>query len=150
MVSLAHRLAWLGLLVLIVVSALSAVAATNTVDESGLSYTTHPATINQLKPSECTMNLTSLVVDSGTINGGGGSALILGSSGPDSIKAKAGNDCILAGGGNDTLDGDTGNDVLLGGNGNDRLIGDKGTDYCNGGNGNDTTDGSCESTVGIP
>jgi hypothetical protein len=173
MIRLVRRLAWLGLLALIVLSVFSAVATNNAVDESGLSYTTHPVTANQLKPSQCdSLSLTHIVIGGGTINDSNSSSLILGSSGNDTISGQGGADCILGGAGGDTLNGgdsndvllggdsslfnpdllygDAGNDDLYGGNGWDYLAGGSGSDSCNGGSGWDFDDGSCESTVSIP
>jgi hypothetical protein len=143
MVRLVQRLAWLGLLALIVLSVFSAVAAHNAVDESGLSYASFQATANQLKPSQCdSLNLVDIVINSGTIRDDADNTLVLGSSGVDSIRGRGGNDCILGGGGSDTIDGDAGDDVVLAGDGSDTLIGDRGNDMLYGGNGNDYLEGN--------
>jgi len=143
-----YRLTWLGLLALILFSAVLALAATNTVPESGADDTNRPITANALKPPECAgLTLTSVIAGSGNINGGAGSSLILGSSGVDTIRGQNGTDCILGGGGNDDLRGQGGNDVLLGGPGNDILNGGAGTDACYGGSGTDTFTASCETQV---
>ncbi len=113
--------AWAALALLILVSLVTALAAANNVPETGVRQLTPiPINANALKPPECAgLNLDSIVVGSGTINGGAGNSLILGSAGPDSIRGRKGNDCILGGGGNDFLDGDQGTDVCIGGPGND-------------------------------
>ncbi len=143
-----YRLASLGLLILILGTAFAAVAASNTIPESGADESSRPITPNDLKPPECaSLNLTSLVVGSGTINGGGGSSLILGSPGADTIKAQNGADCVLGGDGNDDLRGNGGNDVLLGGTGDDTLNGGAGIDVCYGGSGIDTFSATCETQI---
>lgn len=64
-----------------------------------------------------------------TINGTGGSDLLLGFGGADTLNGS---------GGNDVLDGGAAADTLNGGDGDDRLIGGAGNDIINGGTGNDT------------
>jgi Ca2+-binding RTX toxin-like protein len=159
-IRLSFRLTCLGLLALILVSAFSTMAATNTVDESGASNTFHQATAEELKPSICTQTLDDNVVTGGfLISDGNQSSLVLGTSGTNLIGAGGGDDCVLGGGGNDRLwfivwlgglDGGDGDDVILGGNGNDRLMGGAGNDYCDGGAGTDNSDGSCETETNIP
>jgi hypothetical protein len=173
-IHLAYRFIWLGLLGLILSGTFAALAATNTVEESGLSRSTHQATANELKPSECTMNLVEIRLSSG--GGGATNSLILGTTGNDiNFRGRGGADCILAGAGNDTIDGDQGDDIILGGDGNDpdlfgdrgndiiyggagndflrggqnndTLNGDQGTDNCQGNGGTDTFDSSCETQI---
>lgn len=129
-----YRLTWLSLMLLILISTALAVAATNTVPETGADEIIRPITANDLKPPECAgLNLTSVVVGSGTFNGGAGNSLILGSPGADTIRGQNGTDCILGGAGDDNLLGQNRNDVLLGGPGSDILNGGVGTDACYGG-----------------
>jgi Ca2+-binding RTX toxin-like protein len=140
MLRLTYRLIWLGLLGLILSGTFAALAATNTVEESGLSRSTHQATANELKPSECTMSLAEIRLSSGGT--GTTNSLILGTTGNDNYRGRQGDDCILGGAGNDTFDGDQGDDVILGGTGDDPyLFGDRGNDTIYGGAGNDTLDG---------
>lgn len=135
-----YRLTWLGLLVLIVVSATLALAATNTVPETGADETILPITANDLKPPECA-GLNLVDVRLGGSSGGNTNSLILGTAGNDNIRGRGGSDCILGGSGNDTLDGDQSNDIILGGAGDDTLIGDRGNDTLYGGAGNDFLNG---------
>jgi hypothetical protein len=120
------KLPVLGLIVLIIVCVVTAVAAANSVASSRLSDQSLPIDINSLKPSECaSINLTSIVIGSGTINGTNANELILGSPLADTITGKAGSDCILGGGGNDNIDGGggggagSGYDICIGGPGSD-------------------------------
>lgn len=165
-----YRLISLGLLLLAGISAFSALAAANSVDESAVGYARVEISAGQIVPDECRhLNLASIdIIGGGSTGNVNSAALILGNSGNNFIKGKKGNDCILGGGGNDNLDGDQGNDVLLGGAGNDSLYGDRGndtlyggpgndhlsggadTDSCDGGAGVDTSDGTCESQQSIP
>jgi len=119
------KLPVLGLIGLIIVSVVTVVAAANSVASSRLSDQSLLIDINALKPSECaSINLTSIVIGSGTINGTNANELILGSPLADIINGKAGSDCILGGGGNDDIDGGggggaSGYDICIGGPGND-------------------------------
>ena len=97
----------------------------------------------------------------GTVECGGLSVTIFGTSGPDTIRGTrrrdvihglrgndiirglGGNDIICGGAGRDTLAGGKGNDRLFGEAGKDRLDGGRGRDRCNGGPGRDTVTG-CE------
>jgi hypothetical protein len=133
------------LILLILSGTMAAIAAANVVPVSGLGYQTRAITPNDLKPPECAgINVTNVVVGSGTISGIGNNDLILGSSIADNINARNGSDCVLGGGQNDTLRGFNGSDILIGGPGNDYLIGGPGYDICYGNAGTDTFDGSCE------
>ncbi|SRR5581483_9284849 len=127
-----HRLALIGLTVLILASVFSAVAAANTVPSSRLGDQRSVIDANALKPPQCSaLNLTSVYVcpsAGGSCNPTGTSELVLGSPLDDDIKAGQGDDCILGGGGND------------------RILGQGGTDVCIGGPGNDTF-GGCETSI---
>jgi Ca2+-binding RTX toxin-like protein len=117
---IARKLCWLaacGGLAFILASIGSALATANTVAPSNAGAVVLPITANDLKPVECAgLNLTSMIVGSGTINGGSQAALILGSAGADTINGKGGNDCMLGGGGNDTFNGGNGGqDICIGG-----------------------------------
>lgn len=127
------RLAPLTLLLALLLAAGSAFAGANLVAPTSADDTRLSINANALKPPECAaLNLTSVIVGSGTINGGGGSSLILGSAGADTISGQGGNDCILGGGGNDILRGGRGTEVLIGGPGADQLDGGSGADACYG------------------
>jgi hypothetical protein len=120
------RLAEVGLLGLIVVSAMSALASANTVPETVVKADSLPITANDLKPAQCNgIDLSHIVTDG------------IGTSG---------NDLVLGNGDANTLNGGGGNDCLVGGAGNDVLIGGAGIDVCTGGTGIDTYDSSCETT----
>jgi hypothetical protein len=126
-----RRLAVLGLLAMILISMLTALAAANTVPESRLTDQRFSIGINALKPPQCAgINVTNVITGSGTFGGTTQNDLIIGSAGADTILGNAGlwdtsDDCILGGGGNDVIWGDgwllggTGNDVCIGGPGND-------------------------------
>ena len=122
----APRLARPGLLALAFVAAVivvTALTAANTVPSTSLGKTTQPITANALKPAACAaLNLTAVVVGSGTFSGGGASELILGGAGVDTIRGGGGDDRILGGGGNDSLRGDGGTDVCIGGPGTDTFF----------------------------
>jgi len=138
------------LLTMVLVSAIGAVAASNTVQFTRLDDDSFSITANDLKPSECSsLNLTNIVVVS---SGAGTNAndLILGSVADDNIRGDDGNDCIVGGGGDDSLQGQRGNDILLGQDGNDSLRGNQETDICDGGSGTDSGHPSCETEIDIP
>lgn len=71
----------------------------------------------------------------------GGTMLLLGLDGGDTLTTSSGNDWIYGGEGNDVLNGGAGNDHLLGENDSDSLSGGAGNDTLEGGAGNDTLDG---------
>ena len=150
-VRLMQRLSWMGLIILIMVTLGVAIAASNSVPETGADIDTSGVYIEDLKPSDCAgLTLTNLVTGSGTIQGTNAADLILGSAGADIIRGGNGDDCIVGGGGDDDLRGMGGNDVLLGQGGDDVLDGGPFTDVCDGGSGTDTADKSCESTPNVP
>ncbi|MBP7963703.1 MAG: hypothetical protein KBG20_09470 [Caldilineaceae bacterium] len=137
------RWVFIGLLILIPLSAMSALAATNTVPITGLGGVSKAIEANELKPAECdAMTLSGYDLVDGKIRGDGANSLFLGSPGIDDIKARDGNDCLVGGGGNDILRGNYGNDVILGGDGDDEIGGGVGNDILYGGAGNDIIDGN--------
>lgn len=106
--------------VLLVVCALPALTATNSVPVSYASQTASGITADDLKPAACAgVNLTAVVV--GT-DGTGANELILGSAAGTSVRGRGGDDCVLGGGGDDTVRGDAGTDVCIGGPGTDSFI----------------------------
>jgi Ca2+-binding RTX toxin-like protein len=98
-----------------------AITATNVIPASRAGSTiSGPPTANQLKPAACAaLNLATIVVGGGAVNGTGGADLMIGSPGNDTMAGRGGADCILGGAGNDSLRGDGGTDVCIGGPGTD-------------------------------
>jgi Ca2+-binding RTX toxin-like protein len=96
------------------------------------------------------------------LNSGNGNDNTGGQSGNDIVQSTGGDDDVQGGDGMDHVTGGEGDDTLNGGNdvdalegqgGNDLLAGNAGSpDYCDGGDGTDkaTTNGGCETIVGIP
>jgi Ca2+-binding RTX toxin-like protein len=112
-----------SLIALVLITTLTAVAATNTVPPTRVENQVISFQINHLRPSACAgLSLTTLVTGSGTLTGTAGNDLILGGTGIDIINGAGGNDCILGGGGADVITGDAGSDVCLGGAGIDNFI----------------------------
>src|SRR5829696_3053879 len=107
------RLALPIALALILVNIFDALAATNLVGSTGADDLRVVINANALKPPECAaLNLASVIVGSGTFNGGGSNALMLGSAGADTIRGQGGSDCVIGGAGNDDLRGGAGTEVL--------------------------------------
>jgi hypothetical protein len=130
---------------LVLVSAISAYAAANSVPRSKVVDYSTAITANALKPSECAgLSLSNVITGRDEINGSSGNDLILGSEREDTIRGNNGNDCILGGSGEDTLYGNSGGDVLIGGGDSDELDGGGGSDVCYRGGGDDNTYDSCE------
>jgi Ca2+-binding RTX toxin-like protein len=133
------RLGGFALIVLAIVLAVQAAAATNIISASAVADDTFPITANDIKPPECAaLNLTSIIAGNGSVTGTNNATLIFGGPGNDRLKGGNGDDCIVGGDGNDELTGNNGNDVLIGGNGNDTLIGKNDDDTLYGGPGSDT------------
>lgn len=111
------------LIALIVVTSMTAIAATNTVPPTRMEDQPISFNINHLKPSACSaLWLTNLVTGSGTLTGTDGNDLIIAGSGADTIDGLGGDDCILGGGGMDIITGGDGDDVCIGGPDSDTLI----------------------------
>lgn len=109
-----------GSIVLILVSAITAFAASIQIAPSKMGVESIPVSAEDLKPSECsTLYLTNIVTGSVIITGTSGNDLILGSSGIDLIDGGGGDDCIEGGDGDDIIEGNSETDVCLGGAGND-------------------------------
>ena len=70
-----------------------------------------------------------------------GPALLLGTSGNDTLTGGIYRDCIVGGGGNDSLSGGGEADVIIGSEGNDSIEGDAGNDLIYGEAGVDTIHG---------
>lgn len=106
--------------ILIIITSMTAIAATNTVPTTRVEDRSNSFNINYLKPSACAgITVTNLITGSGTITGTSGNDLILGGSGADIIDGSGGDDCILGGGGNDQITGGNGSDICIGGAGTD-------------------------------
>jgi len=119
---LLSRLAVFVVVVLVLVSIITAASAANTVPSSRLTDQTIAIIANTLKPTECAaLTLTTIVVCplTGTCNGTNAAELILGSVNGQTINGRNGDDCILGGAGNDTINGGAGTDVCIGGPGTD-------------------------------
>lgn len=114
------RAALIGLLLLVVATTVSVLAAANDVPPTRAGIDTDPAGANELKPSECdSLTLTNKVSGTGTFNGSSGADLIVGSASADTIDGADGTDCIVGGDGDDSLKGGAGTDVCLGRGGTD-------------------------------
>jgi Ca2+-binding RTX toxin-like protein len=118
------KLTFMTLLILVMVSVISAFAANNSVPVTRLTNQAFAITANALKPPECaSINLTGIVIGE-KVKGTGGNDLIIGTSGFDNLGGGGGSDCILGGDGDDILNGGKGNgDVCIGGLGNDTFKG---------------------------
>lgn len=111
------QLILLGLPLFILMNAVFALTASNTVPESGMDYESHSITANQLKPSACIgLDLTNTITNG---NGTADNDLVLGTIGIDTLNGSDGDDCLVAGDGDDTLDGGSGTDICIGGAGDD-------------------------------
>lgn len=109
------------LVVLMLLSVVSAFAANNIVPSTRLTDQAQAITANALKPASCSaINLTRIVVcTGGNCDGSGQNELILGTPNGERIRGRGGDDCILGGGGNDDLIGNNKSDVCIGGPGSD-------------------------------
>lgn len=95
-------------------------AASTAVPASKAGRSARTIGVSNLKPSACSaLTLAGLTTGSGTISGGGGNGLVLGSASVDTMRGNGGNDCLVGGGGADSLRGDGGTDVCIGGPGSD-------------------------------
>jgi len=109
-----------SLIALMLITTLTAVAATNTIPPTRADTEMISFQINHLRPSACAgLSLTTLITGSGTLTGTAGNDLILASSGIDTIDGLGGDDCIVGGGGDDNITGGDGSDICVGGAGND-------------------------------
>jgi len=72
-----------------------------------------------------------------TINGNGGSDVVITGGGNDTITTAAGNDNLNAGNGNNTVNAGGGNNIVTSGSGNDTINTGSGTDIVNSGTGAD-------------
>lgn len=137
------------LMLLISLSAMTALSAANIVPETHISDTQRRIRVNDLKPPECaSLNLHNIVSGS-FLWGYPPNALVLGTSAGDWIlgfySGSGGTNCILGGGSGDWLLGGNRDEILIGGPGDDSINGRGGYDICYGGGGNDTFS-NCEET----
>ncbi len=79
--------------------------------------------------------------EGGSLYGGEGDDILIGTAGSDSLSGGAGSDRLFGGAGSDTMQGGAGDDEMFGGSGNDALYGGAGKDLLRGGAGNDFLDG---------
>lgn len=115
------RLFFILLVVLIVLSVVSAFAANIVVPTTRLTNQAQAITANALKPTACSaITLTRIVVcTGGNCDGTGSSELILGTPNAERIRGRGGNDCLVGGGGDDDLVGNNKSDICIGGPGTD-------------------------------
>ena len=112
--SIPFRFMTFCLITIILLSVVTAIAATNTVPSTRLMAYGNSIGVNDIKPSACaTIFLTNRVSGLGLLTGTEGNDLILGSSGADTIDGLGGDDCILGGGGIDSCIGDIGTDMFV-------------------------------------
>lgn len=105
------------------VTAMTAVAAMNTVPPTRLDSHVITFQINHLRPAACAgLSLSNLVTGSATLTGTEGNDLILASNEADTIDGLGGSDCIVGGGGDDVINGGTDADLCIGGAGSDTFI----------------------------
>jgi Ca2+-binding RTX toxin-like protein len=104
-----------GILIAAAAHLLTAHAASATVPSSQLGRSSTVVSPNNLRPSECTMTVTSIATGSGTFSASASFQLVLGSAGNDTITGNlGGNDCIVGGAGTDTITGlGTGNQCIV-------------------------------------
>ena len=112
-----------ALILLVLLSIVSAFAANVAVPSTRLTDQRSAITANTLKPTACSgIVLTTIVYcpsGGGICNGTTASELILGSPNIDTIDGKGGSDCIVGGDGNDDLTGSQSKDICIGGPGTD-------------------------------
>jgi hypothetical protein len=83
-----------------------ALTASNTVPTTNIAQLTQSITPAQLAPSECSsLNVTSVVGGTGTVNATASHQLVLGSSAVDTLGDTFGSDCLVGGAGSDTFNG---------------------------------------------
>ena len=108
------RLILYSLLLLILMGAVTAIAAANTVPFTRITNQGKSIGINDFKPAACgTIFLTQIVIGSGVITGTAGNDLILASAGADVVDGSGGDDCIVGGGGTDICTGGLGTDIFV-------------------------------------
>jgi len=86
-----------GLVILVTGSFYAAYTASATVGVNNVGLKSSTVTANDLKPSECTMTVTSVLSGTGTFSATAQYQLVLGSSAKDTVTLLA-NDCFVGGG----------------------------------------------------
>ncbi len=142
-----------SLVLLISLSAFTAMSAANIVPVTHVDDLQRPIRVRDLAPPECASIANSLT----SISVGGywswvypQNTLILGTSAGENflgmlIYSGTGPNCIVAGGGNDGIYGSKHAEIIIGGPGNDTINGGGGNDICYGGGGTDSFS-NCEET----
>lgn len=121
------RVVFFSMALITIVTAMTAIAAMNTVPPTKVDVENVFFQINHLRPAACAgLSLSNLITGSGTLTGTEGNDLILGSSGADTIDGLGGSDCIVGGGGDDLITGGNDADLCIGGDGNDTFTGCEG------------------------
>jgi Ca2+-binding RTX toxin-like protein len=144
---------FLALLVLLIsLSAFTALSAANSIPITHVSDSNRPINVRDLAPPQCASianNLTSISVGGYMSWIHPQNTLILGTGAGDTFWALftsgTGPNCIVAGGGNDGIYGSNHAEIIIGGPGNDTINGGGGYDICYGGGGTDTIS-NCEET----
>jgi hypothetical protein len=117
-----------GMVVVVAISVMAALAAVNTVPITLASDQTFPITVNDIAPPECAgMNLTNKIIcpSSGNCNGTSANDLMIANSGNPDMHGMVGNDCVVCySGGRCNLHGDNGTDVCICKNGSCSFSGD--------------------------
>jgi len=90
-------LAALALVALVAASAFDAYTASSTVAASKVGLKESAFSVTNLKPSACTVSVTTLLTGSGTFNATAQNQLVLGSSSKDTVTLEK-NDCFVGGG----------------------------------------------------
>ena len=120
-----RRLFFVMLIILALMSIVSAFAANITVPTTHLTNQASPVSANTLKPAQCSgITVTTILycpAGGGICNGTNADELIIGSPNVDAIQGKSGSDCIVGGDGDDDITGSQAKDVCIGGPGNDTL-----------------------------
>ena len=113
----------ISLLTLILVSAMLATTAANTVPASRLDEYATNIDANAIKPPQCSAIVLTTILyctsGAGNCDGTDANELVIGTAADDDIQGGKGDDCILGGGGNDSIKGEQDTDVCIGGPGND-------------------------------
>ena len=108
-------------------SAMTAIAANNTVPPTQTEDQNITFQISHLRPASCAgLSLSTLITGSGTLTGTEGNDLILASAAADTIDGLGGSDCIVGGSGDDTITGGNDSDICIGGDGADAFTGCEG------------------------
>jgi len=114
------RIFLLCLVIIVLVSVISAFAAGISLPASNIGEQSVFVTANDIKPSACdSISLMNVISGSGTLTGTASNDLIIGSQEVDIIDGAGGDDCILGRNGDDIIEGGEGFDICIGGPGID-------------------------------